>query len=92
MSHVAHQLAAALKKEFPSLRKGRIHVANTVEVITISGFARDRAELELMARDIESIVYSDFEGRIADLDWCLVEEQGYLQVYTVPETAPILGA
>lgn len=80
------KLASAIGREFPSLKRNRaISVCEDDAVVTVTGFAPN--ECEAFCRDVDSIVYSDFEGKIKALEWAVVEEYGYVQISVIPETA-----
>ena len=86
MPKFTFQVASAIGREFPSVkRNGCITVNDDSDVVTVTGFAS--GEGEAFCRDVDSIVYSDFEGKIKALEWAVVEEYGYVQFSIIPETA-----
>ena len=77
-------LANRVGKEFLSLkRNGLMYV--TDDVVTVTGFAF--GESEAFCKDVDSIVYNEYEGKVKELQWCVVEDLGYVQFLVVPEKA-----
>jgi hypothetical protein len=85
---ITHQVARAISREFPSVkRNGNLKVDDIDDVVTVTGFGAN--ECEAFCRDVDSIVYSQFEGKIRALEWAVAEEYGYVQFSIIPETAHI---
>lgn len=84
-----YRMVNRIEREFPSLKRGnRISVCDDDDVVTVTGFSP--GDCEVFCRDVDSIVYNEFEGRIKGLEWCVVEEYGYVQFSIIPEVTRIL--
>ena len=57
------------------------------DVVTVTGFAA--GECEAFYKDVQSIVFNEYEGKVKELQWCLVDDLGYVQFNAVPETAKL---
>lgn len=87
MPKVTFQLASRVGREFPSIRRAGITVVDDHGIVEFRGLAA--GEQEAFCRDVESIVYSEFEGKIKDLEWCVYPD-GFVSVYPIPETAIVV--
>jgi len=81
---LTERLAKAINREFPNQLIARMLDQEFAIILPPAP-----GEYDALIKDIDSIVYHQFEGHIRDVEYAVVEDYGYMTVRARPEIARI---